>query len=199
MQHTNTLTDRNLEAATTISLKREPGCFAFLCAGATAPPMPIDSIHLELASADWFGGRASLWATLEIRSSANNEKPVSVLGFDESFLRPFTRAVIEAATTRQAYRMSIIAESDGPARQRVVEYVTDGSASLKEIVVTPHDNVVLVAASLGDGEAEETLFQLPRTDTFLRAFAKMTYQADQALRDTLADMTKIARQRTPAG
>jgi hypothetical protein len=196
VQNTNTLTDRNLEAATTISLKREPACFAFLCGGALSAPLPVDSIHLELASADWFGGRASLWATLEIRSGASNDKPVSVLGFDESFLRPFTRAVIEAATTRTAYRMSIVAETGGAQRHRVVEYVTESGAALKEIVVTPHDNVVLVAASLGEGEGEETLFQLPRTDSFLRSFAKMAYQADQALRDTLADMERIARQRS---
>ena len=192
-----TLHDRNLEAATTISLKREPACFAFLCTGAVSPPLPVDSIHLEVASADYFDGRASLWATLEVRSSATNDKPVSVLGFDESFLRPFTRAVIEASTTRTAYRMSIVCE-DGEERQRVVEYVTDSGAALKEIVVTPHDNVVLVAASMGDGEAEETLFQLPRTDSFLRAFAKMSFQADQTLRDMLQDMTRIARQRTAA-
>ena len=198
MQNANaTLNDRNLEAATTISLKREPACFAFLCGGAVSAPLPVDSIHLELASADYFGGRASLWATLEVRSSATNVKPVSVLGFDETFLRPFTRAVIEASTTRTAYRMSIVCE-DGEERQRVVEYVTDSGAALKEIVVTPHDNVVLVAASMGDGEAEETLFQLPRTDSFLRAFAKMSFQADQTLRDMLQDMTRIARQRTAA-
>jgi hypothetical protein len=198
VHQTNTITDRNLEATTTISLKREPACFAFLCGGALSAPLPVDSIHLELASADWFAGRASLWATLEIRSGASNDKPVSVLGFDESFLRPFTRAVIEAATTRTAYRMSIVAEGGGEQRHRVVEYITDSGAALKEIVVTPHDNVVLVAASLDDGEGEETLFQLPRTDSFLRAFAKMAYQADQALRDTLADMERIARQRTTA-
>jgi len=192
-----TLHDRNLEAATTISLKREPACFAFLCAGAVSPPLPVDSIHLEIASADYFEGRASLWATLEVRSAATNDKPVSVLGFDESFLRPFTRAVIEASTTRTAYRMSIVSE-DGDERQRVVEYVTESGAALKEIVITPHDNVVLVAASMGDGEPEETLFQLPRTDSFLRAFAKMSFQADQTLRDMLQDMTRIARQRTVA-
>jgi hypothetical protein len=196
VQNANTLSDRNLEAATTISLKREPACFAFLCGGALAAPMPVDSIHLELASADWFAGRASLWATLEIRSGATNDKPVSVLGFDETFLRPFTRAVIEAATTRTAYRMSIV-EAEGE-RQRVVEYVTEGSQPLKEIVVTPHDNVVLIAAAMGEGDTEETLFQLPRTDSFLRAFAKMTHQADQTLRETLADMARIARQRATA-
>jgi hypothetical protein len=192
-----TLNDRNLEATTTISLKREPACFAFLCGGAVSAPLPVDSIHLELASADYFGGRASLWATLEIRSGATNDKPASVLGFDETFLRPFTRAVIEAATTRSAYRMSIVSEG-GEERQRVVEYVTDWGAALKEIVITPHDNVVLVAASRGDSDMEETLFQLPRTDSFLRAFAKMSYLADQTLRDTLADMARIARQRATA-
>jgi hypothetical protein len=38
---------------------------------------------------------------------------------------------------------------------------------------------------------------LPRTDTFLRAFAKMAYVADQALHDLLEDMERLARQRKP--
>jgi hypothetical protein len=198
MQNTNTLTDRNLEAETTISLVREPACFAFLCGGALFAPLPIESLHLDLASADWFAGRASLWATVEIRSGAPNHKRVSVLGFDESFLRPFTRAVIAAATTRTPSRMSIVAETGSADRPRLVEYVTESGATLKEILVTPHDNVVLIGAALADGEGEETLFQLPRTDSFLRAFAGMAYRADRRLRDTLTDIQRIARRRATA-
>src|SRR5262245_30197834 len=79
VQHINTITDRNLEAPTTISLKREPACFAFLCARAISAPQPIDSLNLDLASADWYESRASIWATLDIRSTASNEKPIAVL------------------------------------------------------------------------------------------------------------------------
>ena len=64
MAETPAISDRNLEATTNISLKREPACFAFLSARSVAPPMPIDSINLDLASADYFHGRASLWTTL---------------------------------------------------------------------------------------------------------------------------------------
>ena len=42
-------------------------------------------------------------------------------------------------------------------------------------------------------DGEETLFQLPRTDSFLRAFAKMSYTADQALHELLDEMERIAR------
>ena len=73
----NLLIDRNLEAATIISLRREAGCFAFLSANAVSAPLPIDSLNLDLASVDYFGGRASLWATLEIRSSATNDEPTA--------------------------------------------------------------------------------------------------------------------------
>jgi hypothetical protein len=197
VQHINTtITDRNLEQSTTISLKREPACFAFLCARAISAPIPVDSINLDLASADWYGGRASIWATLDIRSAATNDRPTAVLGFDESFLRPFTRAVLEAATTRTAFRMSVL--PDSAAKPRVVEYVTGETKSLGEIVLTPHDHVILVSASLEEGEPEETLFQLPRTDSFLRAFAKMAHQADQALKDTVAEMEKLARRQQAA-
>jgi hypothetical protein len=55
--------------------------------------------------------------------------------------------------------------------------------------------VLISAAKAKDGD--ETLFQLPRTDTFLRAFAKMAYVADQALHDLLEDMERVARQRKP--
>src|SRR6516162_518204 len=108
MEHSNALSDRNLEANTTLSLKREPACFAFLSSRAVSAPMPIDAINLDLASVDYFSGRASLWATLEVRSGATNEQPTAVLGFDETFLRPFTRALIEASASRHPYRMTIV-------------------------------------------------------------------------------------------
>ena len=190
----NALSDRNLEATTTLSLKREPACYAFLCSRAIAPPQPIDSINLDLASVDYFDGRASLWATLDMRSAASNEQPASLLGFDESFLRPFTRALIEAAASRTPYRMTIVHNPDEQPRHRVVEYVTGPGTALTEVVLTPYDTVVVISGRAADEGDEETLFQLPRSDSFLRAFVKMTYQADQALRDTLADSEKLARE-----
>jgi hypothetical protein len=194
MAETPAISDRNLEAATNISLKREPACFAFLSARSIAPPMPIDSINLDLASADYFNGRASLWTTLEMRSSVNNDRATAILGFDESFLRPFARALVEASTTRAAYRMTILSggETGDNSRCRVVEYVTGPGKPLKELVLQPFDNVVLITATTPK-DGEETLFQLPRTDTFLRAFAKMAYTADQALHDLLEEMERVAR------
>jgi hypothetical protein len=189
------IADRNLEATTNISLKREPACFAFLSARSITAPMSIDSINLDLASADYFDGRASVWTTLEIRSSITDERPAAMLGFDESFLRPFARALIEAATTRAAYRMTILPETGG-GRCRVVEYVTGPGKSLKELVLQPFDSVVLITAA-GTKEGEDTLFQLPRTDSFLRAFAKMAFIADQTLRDLLDDLERYAR-RSPS-
>jgi hypothetical protein len=194
MAETPAVTDRNLEASTNISLKREPACFAFLSARSVAPPMPIDSINLDLASADYFQGRASLWATLEMRSSVNNDRATAILGFDESFVRPFARALVEASTTRAAYRMTIVSEGRDPERCRVVEYVTGAGKPLRELLLQPFDNVVLVSAS-GGKDGDETLFQLPRTDSFLRAFAKMSYVADQALHSLLEDMERMARRR----
>jgi hypothetical protein len=188
------ISDRNLEATTHISLKREPACFAFLSAQSAAAPMPIDAINLDLASADYFQGRASLWTTLELRSAVNGERPMALLGFDETFLRPFTRALIEAATTRAAYRMTILPDAPAGGRCRVVEYVTGPGKALKELVIQPFEAVATIAAtSRQDGD--ETLFQLPRTDNFLRAFAKMAYAADQALHDLLDEMNRLARRR----
>ena len=157
--------------------------------------MPIDSINLDLASADYFDGRASLWAALEMRSSVNDDSPTAILGFDETFLRPFARALIEAATTRAAFRMTILQETRGSDRFRVVEYVTGLGKALDELILQPYDNVVLISAATrkGSGNTEESLFQLPRTDSFLRAFARMAYAADQALRELLADMERLAR------
>jgi hypothetical protein len=194
MAETPAISDRNLEAATNISLKREPACFAFLSARSIAPPMPIDSINLDLASADFFNGRASLWTTLEMRSSVNNDRATAILGFDESFLRPFARALVEAATTRAAHRMTILGETRDSERCRVVEYVTGPGKPLKELLLQPFDNVVLITA-MSPKDGEETLFQLPRTDSFLRAFAKMSYAADQALHDLLEEMQRVSRRR----
>jgi hypothetical protein len=188
------ITDRNLEATTNISLKREPACFAFLSPRSVASPMPVDSINLDLASADYFGGRASLWTTLEMRSSVSDEHPTALLGFDETFLRPFARALIEAATTRAAYRMTILQETHDPERYRVVEYVTGPGKALHELILQPFDNVVLISSATAK-DGDETLFQLPRTDSFLRAFAKMAYVADHTLHDLLDDLERLARQR----
>src|SRR5690348_14594168 len=69
------ISDRNLEASTHISLKREPVCFAFLSPKSISSPIPIDSLNLDLASADYFQGRASVWTTLEIRSSVSGDRP----------------------------------------------------------------------------------------------------------------------------
>jgi hypothetical protein len=192
MAETPAISDRNLEASTNISLKREPACFAFLSARSVAPPMPIDSINLDLASADYFRGRASLWTTLEMRSSVNNDQPTALLGFDETFLRPFARALVEAATTRAAYRMTILGDNRDGERCRVVEYVTGPGKPLKELVLQPFDNVVMVSATTTK-DGDETLFQLPRSDSFMRAFAKMSYTADQALHELLDDMQRLAR------
>lgn len=190
------LKDCNLEQSTVISLKREPACFAFLCGNSISAPLPIEAINLDLASADFFEDRASLWATLEVRTGVSDDRPVAVLGFDESFLRPFTRALVEAATTRLAYRMSI-ADLPQTSRCRVVEYVTGPGVALRQLVLTPYDNVILVSPGSNNGEAGETLFQFPRTDSFLRAFTKMAHQADQMLRSVLTNMERVARQRQP--
>ena len=195
MDPQNALSDRNLEANTTLSLKREPACFAFLSSRSTTAPQPIDSLNLDLASVDYFGGRASLWATLEVRSGATNEQPTAVLGFDETFLRPFSRALIEAAASRHPYRMTILREPGEHERQRVVEYVTGTGTALTEVILTPHDTVVVISGRTAEDGDEETLFQLPRSDSFLRAFVKMTCQADQALRETLSQSEKLARTR----
>jgi len=196
MDPSNTLSDPHLEASTTLSLKREPACFAFLCSRAVSAPLPIDAINLDLTSVDYFRGRASLWATLEVRSGFIKEQPTAVLGFDESFLQPFTRALIQAATSRERFRMTILHEADGTLRQRVVEYVTGAGAMLRELVITPHDTVLDVAGRSGADSDEEIHFQLPRSDAFLRAFAEMAYKADQALRDTLRESETLARRRS---
>lgn len=190
------LSDHNLEASTTLSLKREPACFAFLGAHAASAPLPIDAINLDLTSVDYFAGRASLWATLEVRSAASNDKAVTVLGFDENFLRPFTRALIEASASRDRHRMTILPEPEGkPPRPRVVEYVTGSGAMLRELVITPHDAVIDISGHGAATVEEEILLQLPRTDSFLRAFAEMAYRADQALRETLRESEALARRR----
>ncbi|HWB49901.1 MAG TPA: hypothetical protein VG651_12385 [Stellaceae bacterium] len=197
MSDTPAISDRNLEASTNISLKREPACFAFLSARSASAPVPIDAINLDLASADYFQGRSSLWTTLEMRSGVNGDRAMALLGFDESFLRPFTRALVEAATTRAAYRMTITPQNSDGGRCRVVEYVTGPGKPLKELVIQPYEAVMTITVtSRSDGD--ESLFQLPRTDNFLRAFAKMSYTADNMLHDLLDEMDRIARRRSVA-
>jgi hypothetical protein len=193
MQSQSALSDRNFEATTTLSLKRETACFAFLSSRAALPPQPIDSINLDLASVDYYAGRASLWATLDMRAGSGNEPHMSLLGFDETFLRPFTRALIEAAASRTPYRMTIVQSAGEHSRHRVVEYITGPGVALSELVITPQDSVLVISGRNEEDHEEETLFQLPRTDSFMRAFVRMASQADQALRNTLEQTEKTAR------
>ena len=202
LDHSRPLCDRHLDTATTMSCQREPACFAFLCANAVAAPQPIDRLNFDIASADFHRGRASVWATLEMRGEPRTDggsgEVLSLLGFDEGFLRPFARAVLEAATTRVPHRMSIRPDPERPEAPRVVDYVrAAGGMPITELVVIPYDQVLAVVVPVDSAEIEETLFQLPRTDTFLRAFTRMSHVADSALRETIGEMTRLGRGAEP--
>src|SRR5262249_29463392 len=99
-----------------------------------------------------------------------------------------------AATTRAAFRMLIRPANQERPRYRVVEYVTGPGMPLTELLISPQDQV-LVVSMMGAEGTEETLFQLPRSDTFLRTFTKMAHQADKVLRGTVADTERLARER----
>jgi hypothetical protein len=198
LDHSRPLCDRHLDTTTAMSCQREPACFAFLCANAVMAPQPIDRLNFDIASADFHRGRASVWATLEMRGEPRIEggcgDAMSLLGFDEGFLRPFTRAVLEAAATRVPHRMSIRPDPDRPEAPRVVDYIRDaGGTPITELVVIPYEQVLAVVVPVDSAEIEETLFQLPRTDTFLRAFTRTAHLADAALRDTIGEMTRLGR------
>jgi hypothetical protein len=70
---------------------------------------------------------------------------------------------------------------------------------LREIIVTPHETVLSISGGGDDGSPDDNLFQLPRTDSFLRALTKMAFHSDRILRDTLAEMDKVARFRQIRG
>jgi hypothetical protein len=188
--------DKHLDISTVMSCKREPACFAFLCTNAVAPPMVIEKLNFDIASADYHAGRASVWATLEMRPDGSDARAVALLGFDESFLRPFARALLEASATRIAHRMTIVSEQGREEIPRVIDYVRANTGMrVRELIVNPHEQVLSISVPLDGSEIEETLFQLPRTDSFLRSFVRMTQLADMVLRDTLRDMERLARQR----
>ncbi|HVJ53405.1 MAG TPA: hypothetical protein VM689_13140 [Aliidongia sp.] len=188
--------DKHLDLSTVMSCKREPACFAFLCANAIASPLAIEKLNFDIASADYHGGRASVWATLEMRSEYCAAEAMALLGFDESFVRPFARALLEASTTRIAHRMTIVSELGREEIPRVVDYIRSTAGTrVRELIINPHEQVLSVCVPIDGTDAEETLFQLPRTDSFLRSFARMTSLADMVLRDTLRDMERLAKQR----
>ena len=71
--------------------------------------------------------------------------------------------------------------------------------ALKELIIQPFESVMAIAATTRD-DGDDSLFQLPRTDNFLRAFARMSYAADHALHDLLDEMGRVARKRSsPTG
>ncbi len=190
--------DRHLDSTTLISCKREPACFAFLCANAVASPLAIERLNFDVASADYHESRATVWATLDMRAEGSESRVTALLGFDENFLRPFTRAVLEAAATRIAHRMTIGSDNKRATGPCVVDYVrSTGGVPLRELIVTPYDQILSISTPTEDGSGEDTLFQLPRTDSFLKLLARVTHLADLALRDMLHDMERLGRQ--PAG
>jgi hypothetical protein len=190
------MNDKQLDLSTVMSCKREPACFAFLCTNAVAPPTAIERLNFDIASADYHQGRASVWATLEMRSDGADSRALALLGFDESFLRPFARALLEASATRIAHRMTIVSEPGREEIPRVIDYVRANTGMrVRELIINPHEQVLSISVPLDGADIEETLFQLPRTDSFLRSFARMTQLADKVLRDTLHDMERLARQR----
>lgn len=173
------------------SIQKEPACFAFLGASAVSPPVSIKSFLFEIESADFVRGRASVWATLSMRTET--EPGLPLLGFDEVFPRPFMRALLGVTTTNSPYRMSI-AES---GYCRVVEYLTQGAqtARLKELMLTPYDRVIIVSGVRGVENKQEDLFHFPRTDSFLRSFGQMVQKVDTALHGVIAQSERIARER----
>jgi hypothetical protein len=190
------MSDKHLDTTTMMSCKREPACFAFLCSNAASPPLAIEKLNFDIASADYHCGRASVWATLDMRADTAETGSVALLGFDESFLRPFTRAVLEAGATRISHRMTIVAEQGRGHVPRVIDYIRgSGGVRVRELIVTPYDQVLSIGVPVEGSDTEETLFQLPRTDSFLRSFTRMAQLADLVLRDTLRDMERLAKQR----
>jgi len=191
------LSDPHIETATLMSCKREPACFAFLGASAISAPISIDQFNFDIVAADCHQGRPSVWATLEIRPDLACAAPISLLGFGDGFLRPFARALIEAGTTRIAHRMRIssaLDPADGPPL--VVDYVRSlGGTRVRDLVITPYEHILAISAEDGgtDGECE-SLFQMPRTDSFLKALARTAHLADTAMKQTLLEMERLDRQ-----
>lgn len=189
------LADRHLDTVTMMSCKREPVCFAFLCSNALTAPTVIEKLYFDLSSADFFNNRASVWGTLDMRDDEEPFQTMSLLGFDESFLRPFSRSILEASATRMPHRMTIKPDPNRPTAPRVVDHVRGpGGTRIDELTIIPYDQILAVTVPSDIQDVDETLFQLPRTDSFLRSFARMAQLADGALRETQLAMEQMARQ-----
>ncbi len=189
------LSDPHIETVTLMSCKREPACFAFLGASAISAPVGIEQFNFDIVAADCHQGRPSVWATLEIRPDLAGAAPISLLGFGDGFLRAFARALIEAGSTRIAHRMRIssaLDAADGPPL--VVDYIRSlGGTRVRDLVITPYEQILAISTEDGDGEGE-SLFQMPRTDTFLKALARTAHLADTAMKQTLLEMERLGRQ-----
>ena len=195
------LSERNIETATLMSCRREPACFAFLCPSAIGAPVSIGQLNFDIVNADFHRGRASVWATLEFLPDMPEAEPLSLLGFDDGFLRPFARAILEAGATRIAHRMRVSPDQpEETTPPRVVDYVRSlGGTRIRDLTITPYDQVLSIAAlDSARGVDEETLFQLPRTDSFLKAFARTAHLADTALKHTVQEMERLGRLTRPA-
>ena len=88
----------------------------------------------------------------------------AILGFDETFLAPFARRPIEATTTRATYRMTIVHEMRGTQRNGWSSTSPVRAKPLWRVLQAFDNAITHQRATTGDGD-EETLFQLPRTDS----------------------------------
>ena len=132
----------------------------------------------------------SLWTTLVIRPWVTDERPTAIVGFDETFLAPFARRPIEATTTRATYRIPSYTRCEG---RSVIGWSSASPVQAKP-VLQPFVNAVVISERHSGMAMSNPSFSRRDRQRFLSAFVKMTYVADQALRDLLVDMERPTAQ-----
>jgi len=113
------------------------------------------------------------------------------------FFEHFIRAFLLTATTFTQHSVW----SNTQSRPRAIEYITHRSRQTEKrlaLIQThfmPYQSVVLVSGVYSDkNDAYDPLFQLPRTDSFLRNFAKMAHQSRDLLKQRIAWMERVGDQ-----
>jgi hypothetical protein len=77
----------------------------------------------------------------------------------------------------------------------VVDYIRSlGGARVRDLVITPYEHVLSIGAvDSAKSSEEETLFLMPRTDSFLKALVRTAAVADRAIKNTLQEMERLSR------
>ena len=194
--------EEQLSKASRVDFAEHQGMYAYLNPNAVRMPLPIESIEVQFATADYWQGKASLSVTLE--ASAKDNDPITLLWCTHDFFREFVVALCKGDTlghwvpilTNPSGTLLRVRECITHAQQAAIHISTSNSLDTyivpTKILVIPRPTAMLIAAQWHGGAIAD-LFSLPRSKKFFREFTAAMNRASNLISRTLQYMFEEGR------